>query len=326
VIRPCAPVSPSSLTATAGSGSPAPPTSRLNPKSKIQNPKSKIGKVTTADVLEALHRASGLPIVADYYTRLYPLSASSVRDQPLFDALNQLAAALRLRWNKDEHWLQFRSATFFADRLKEVPNRLLFRWAASRHQRGSLTLDDLIEIAQLSDAQLDSRIVAEGVKECLGLSEWDLPRSGEFRPHLRYLAQFAPAQRQAALSATGLAFNRMSLAQQQQFIARLGTELQSVEQLTNASLRVEYTQPGWFRWEGPQEPAPSPVRERTRAAALSAARRINPQVDTARIGPTELAVTVLYTWGGPKTGGGSLGVRVTPQYTRMRTDHFSAGM
>src|SRR5262249_5593594 len=28
-------------------------------------------KVTTANVLEALHRATGLPIVADFYTRLY---------------------------------------------------------------------------------------------------------------------------------------------------------------------------------------------------------------------------------------------------------------
>ena len=295
-----------------------------SPQSKIQNPKSKIGKVTTADVLEALHRASGLPIVADYYTRLYPLSASSVRDQPLLDALNQIAPALRLRWNKDGNWLQFRSATFFADRLKEVPNRLLFRWAASRRQHGVLTLDDLIEIAQLSDAQLDSKVVAEGIKECFGLAEWDLARSGEFRPHLRYLAQFTRAQRQAALSDTGLAFNQMSLAQQQQFIARLGAELQSVEQLTNASVRVEYTQPGWFRWEGPQEPAPSPVRERTREAALSAARRIDPKIDAAQIVPTELAVTVLYTWGGPKTGGGSLGTRRTPSYTRVRTDHFPA--
>src|SRR5712692_2231601 len=101
VIRACAPVSPSSPKATAGSGSPARPTSRFNPKSKIQNPKSKIGKVTTADVLEALARASGLPIVADYYPRLYPLRAASVQNRPLLEALNQLAAALRLRWNKE---------------------------------------------------------------------------------------------------------------------------------------------------------------------------------------------------------------------------------
>jgi hypothetical protein len=40
------------------------------PQSKIQNPKSKIEKLTSADVLEALHRATGMPIIADFYTRL----------------------------------------------------------------------------------------------------------------------------------------------------------------------------------------------------------------------------------------------------------------
>ena len=62
---------------------------------------------------------------------------------------------MRLRWTRDsapgagsgEAWLQFRSASFFHDRLKEVPNRLLERWAESRKRNGALTLDDLIEIA-----------------------------------------------------------------------------------------------------------------------------------------------------------------------------------
>src|SRR5205814_1048439 len=43
-----------------------------------------VSKVTSADVLEALHRATGMPIIADYYTRLYKLEVVSVRDRPLF--------------------------------------------------------------------------------------------------------------------------------------------------------------------------------------------------------------------------------------------------
>jgi hypothetical protein len=39
------------------------------------------------------------------------------------------------------------------------------------------------------------------------------------RPHLRYLARLTPEQRQQAMSATGLPFTGMSLAQQQQFMA-----------------------------------------------------------------------------------------------------------
>ena len=51
-----------------------------------------------------------------------------MRNQPLFEALNQLSDTMRLRWHKDGPWLQFRSTSFYDDRIKEVPNRLLVRW------------------------------------------------------------------------------------------------------------------------------------------------------------------------------------------------------
>ena len=46
-------------------------------------------------------------------------------------------------------WLEFRSMSFYDDRLKEVPNRFLSRWAGSRREQGTLTLDDLCEIVAL---------------------------------------------------------------------------------------------------------------------------------------------------------------------------------
>jgi hypothetical protein len=294
-------------------------------------------KVTTADVFEALHRATGFPVVADHYTRLYRPQDVSVQSLPLFDALNQLADAMRLRWNRDGEWLQFRSAGYFHDRLKEVPNRLLSRWAASRRTSGALTLDDLVEIAQLSDAQLDADEMAEGARLCFGLSEWDLARWRRFqRPHLRFLAELTPAQRRETMSATGLLFTRMSLTQQQRFIALAfeGAPLQSLEDLAGATLRVDYSLPGWHQWGSPDEenytrwvvplePGPRgrrvprpPVRERTRDAALAAARRAfpavseamvqaarkrDPQIDAARltpqpeqIYPTELDLVIVY--------------------------------
>ena len=47
---------------------------------------------------------------------------------------------MRLRWRREAEtraggaWLEFRSASFYDDRLKEVPNRLLDRWATARRQ------------------------------------------------------------------------------------------------------------------------------------------------------------------------------------------------
>lgn len=103
--------------------------------------------------------------------------------------------------DKDGGWLQFRSVSYYDDRLKEIPNRQLARWAASRHEKGALPLDDLIEIAQLTDVQLDSPTMAEGARDGFGLPEWDLAREGNLRHHLRYLATVQARTREAALEA-----------------------------------------------------------------------------------------------------------------------------
>jgi Putative zinc-finger len=301
-------------------------------------------KVTMADVLETFHRATGLPLVADAYTRLYKPETITVRNQPRFAALNRLSDVMRLRWSKDASWLQFRSTSFYDDRLKEVPNRLLTRWAGARRQHGYLTLEDLVEIAQLPDAPLKAEEMAEGARHCFGLAEWDLARNEWVLANLRFLAQLTPAQRQEAMTSAGLSFTRMTLAQQQEFIDRTvgsrailiqeGEGLRSLEDLAGATLRVDYSQPGWYEWRPPVDslrwivPAGPPpdgrwllppiVRERTREAALQALRRVEPQIreavwqavlradpgneptppgEEAQIVPTNLELTTLYVPG-----------------------------
>jgi hypothetical protein len=284
--------------------------------------------VTTADALEALHRITGLPIVADFYTRLYRPEAVSVERMPLFDALNHLADTMRLRWSRDGEWVLFRSAGFFHDRLKEVPNRLLERWAASRREHGALTLDDLIEIAQLTDAQLNAATMAEGARQCFGLAEWDLARNSLLRPHLRYLATLAPGQRQEAQRGPGLAFTKLLLAQQQGFLSlalgsRPGDAQPNLEELSGATLRVEYSLPGGYRWSTPARPGsqqwisfePALVREQSREAALQSARRIDPQAAEAQIVLTELSMLISYSLDGTSRRFRPGGVRATPSNT-----------
>jgi hypothetical protein len=307
--------------------------SHLSPAAARQQPNAE-PKVSTADVLEAIHRASGLPLISDSYTRLFKPEAVAARKQPLFGALNQIADAVRMRWIKEGSWLQFRTTGYYDDRLKEVPNRLLNRWAAVRQKCGMLPLDELIEIAQLPDAQLDGAEMAEGARDCLGLKEWELAQNGHLRPQLRYLASLTPEQRQRVTSSEGLRFTQMSLAQQQQFIAGgVIQPLQSLQDLEGAALRVEYTQPGEFEWRMggelswlqrvlPIEPGPQGrralmplTRSRTREAALAIARRIEPplragllkagrsteEVDRllqgAEIVPTHLDLGILYFTG-----------------------------
>jgi hypothetical protein len=268
-------------------------------------------KVTTADVLEALHRASGLPIVADFYTHLYPRETVQVTGQTVFEALNRLADAMHLRWSKEGDWLRFRSVSYYDNRVKEVPNRLLAGWAAARRQHYGLPLDVLIEMAQLSDAQLDSGFVGEGVKDMWGLEEWGLAHNHYARTHLRYLAQLTPTQRQRAMTPQGLPFSQLSLAQQQGLIAHLGERLNSLDEIAGAWVRVEYSQPGSFRWPaGGEIPPPgkpglfglAQVRERTREAALMAARLLDAQASETQVVPTDLSLAVVYTLVDPGTG------------------------
>jgi hypothetical protein len=135
--------------------------------------------------------------------------------------------------------------------------------------------------------------------------------------NLRFLAEFTPEQRREVMSTTGLSFTKMTLAQQQGFLARAfppiepftgtssptgtsswGPGLQSLEELAGAVLRVDYRQPGWFewrppgaswlRWMVPSEPSPNAtrvlrpvVRGRTREDLLQALRQLDPKVREA---------------------------------------------
>jgi hypothetical protein len=227
---------------------------------------------------------------------------------------------------------------YFHDRLKEVPNRLLRRWVASRKQHGFLPLDDICEIVGLPRAQLDAEEMAEGARVVYGLMEWELfPRRGGLRQYLKHLAEFTPAQRQQMQTPSGLLFSQMTLAQQQGFLTlalgRDGNGPARLEHLAGATMRVDYAVPGTYEWRPlPDEwrlrpGATSPftaeallprVRERTREAALLAARRIDPQVSEAQIRPTEPALTILYLPGpGSPLSVGGIHIARTTEKRRM---------
>ena len=199
---------------------------------------------------------------------------------------------MRLGWDRDPRggWLQFRSATFYDDRVKEVPTRLFTRSSASRRLHGALTLGST-GLADSTTRNSTSESMAEGARECFGLKEWDLARGRYRRPHMQaFLAEFTPAQRKELADPTGMPFTRMTLAQQQKFLRFAlppdAEGLASLEDLSGAGLPrglrasswsewAPYGSP-WLRWGMPVSPGKRafrpPVRERTREAALAASR------------------------------------------------------
>lgn len=203
-------------------------------------------RITTADLLEAIHKATGRDVIGDYYTKLFDRkTVLPTGEAPLFNSLCRSCDAARLRWGAEDEWLTFRSVSFFNDRPKEVPNRLLERWqAAKQRNQGNLPASSVIEIAALSDVQLDAQGMAEGAKALYGLDEWETARSASLRPSWRLLADLGNGARQDALSKSGLGFTQMTLDQQQQFAKMAFGDSNSPEatqeNLSAATLRVYY--------------------------------------------------------------------------------------
>jgi hypothetical protein len=182
-----------------------------------------------ADVWEAVHRASGLDVIADAYSHRFPLSALTFKNVPLFDALCRAGDTMHLRWQKDGDFLLGRSTSFYWDKVKEVPARFLQRWQDDRVKEAGLPLDDLLEIAGMTDTQLDSAIVGRMVERCWGLPEWGIVANTGFRigigptevrPYARLLAELPPLFRRPALQPGGVAFEQLP-PQQQEDLARI---------------------------------------------------------------------------------------------------------
>lgn len=234
-------------------------------------------RVTSADVLEVLHKATGQSIVADYFTRVYEPGAVSSVNAPLFDALCRLSDAMRMRWKRESGWLQFRSTGYFNEKRMEVSNATLNRWAASCREQGALTLNDLTEIAQLTDTQLNSRGMSDGARAIFGLTEWPIARNSQ-RRDLRFLALLTPPQREAATTEQGVPFAQMSPAQQSAFCELCMGSFVTAEQVADASFRVRYL-----------PPAPKPKKEKEAEPKPFALSDTDPdklilQASAARIG------------------------------------------
>jgi hypothetical protein len=236
------------------------PKPSCNLQTHLYNPRSASGaRATTADVWAAVHEATGADIVADSFTKLYTPAEVTVTNSTLFDALNKLCDHMRVKWSKQEGWLQFRSTSFFNDRLKEVPNRLFEKWAASRKRSGQLSKEDLMEIAQLTDAQLDAKATDEAARAIYGLHDWYMASSANARSGWRFLASLSPQLQKAAWGEQGLGFRQLPVSLQQKFAALVFNSARdrsraNMEDVANASMRVEMIAPREGSADGKQRP------------------------------------------------------------------------
>jgi predicted anti-sigma-YlaC factor YlaD len=202
-------------------------------------------KVTTADVLEAIHNVTGKDMIGDYFSRLHAPNAVSVESVKLFDALSRSCDAMNVRWGKGEGWLTFRSPDYYYARPQEVPHHTLAHWAEVRNRNGVLGPEEFAEIAELTDVQLDSVTTAQAAVALYGLMEWPVASVKEARPLWRFYARLSRGLRSDALSEKGVAFVNLSPTLKRQYIelARCAENgvWPSETDMKDARLRVIYT-------------------------------------------------------------------------------------
>ena len=282
----------------------------LDPKHKVTTgddmylrPESFFSKhAESSDVWEEVHKKTGLPIVADYYTRLYPLDSVQLPRLPLFEALCREGDALGVKWQKDGDFLLGRATSYFWDKIKEVPRRQLERWAQDSAGKDGLPFEDFLEMAQCPDVALDSLRVGQGVWTCWGLEEWeriavsrdgrrDTPIAGtSFRKFARCLANFPFALRDQIQQPGGVVISALPLPQQQDLIKALSVWTGSLETLRDSQCHVDYVPAGRYVWHPAQGrymfgiSARQVIPGKTAEEALAAAQKIDPTADKNQIG------------------------------------------
>ena len=309
----------------------------LDPKAKMETAEDIYSRpekyfsrhAESSDVWEAVHKKTGMPIVADYYTRLYAQDSVQMSRMSVFDALCKEGDALGVKWRKDGDFLLCRSSSYFWDKLKEVPRRQLERWAQDSQSKDGLPLEDLLEMATCSDASLDSALVGQGVLTCWNLSEWervaisrdgrrDSPMAGtSFRTLARCLAGFPQILRDPLLQPGGIRLNALPMPQRQELAKALANWNGSTEYLLDSQVHLDYLPAGRYVWNPPPGnshllgiSADQVVSGRTLDEALAAAQKVDPGATKSQIHRTRSVFAIEL-----KQAGSNLQVIGTPMVT-----------
>jgi hypothetical protein len=170
------------------------------------------------DLLPDLARTYDVQILADAYSTGSSLGTIAMTPAPtaLFTLLDRYTQFSH-RWDRRGRLIRLRSRTWFLDRPREIPLRLVREWTSLQEQQGGLSFDDYVKMATtLTDTQLNG---LTGISEELrNLNLYEVPRA---RHALRLYATFNPAQRQQLWQGGVLTVAQMTPVQRSHFLASL---------------------------------------------------------------------------------------------------------
>lgn len=115
--------------------------------------------------LAAIAKASGFATVSDSFKTKAWLLATEDQDAPLKDILQRMTSVCRYNWQRQGQIIEFRHRDWFRKRAAQIPDAWLEKWRKSMKDTGTLDLDQMSEIALLTDEQIRENI---GPDEVLG--------------------------------------------------------------------------------------------------------------------------------------------------------------
>jgi hypothetical protein len=172
------------------------------------------------DLLPDLARTYKVQFIADAYTPVNGRMGAQAFTglEPLYRILS--AATPTHRWDRRGNLIRLRSRTWFLDRPKEIPLRLVRHWKELTDQHGTLPLETYLEMARtLTDLQMENvGNVVEDVELPPTIRWFELGRD---RYALRLYAALSPDQQQALWGGKVLQATQMTPAQRELFLASL---------------------------------------------------------------------------------------------------------
>ena len=190
-----------------GSGEPVaihPEDAALDAKIKLKLKETKIEKVESA-----LADASGISVVSDSYGVSAGLLKVESEEIVLRDALEKIADGFFYNWDKRSAILEFRDRDWFRKRNAQIPQAWIDAWKDTLKRTGTLDINDLAQIAMLTQEQFNVNIMTED-----DLVRCKLP--GLIYPNsdlLKFYAGLTEAQRIAVFALSGLDMSTLTAEQ-----------------------------------------------------------------------------------------------------------------
>ncbi len=179
--------------------------------------KADVSAKTSSELVASLSDSSGFAMVAD--STKYCATPAFKKDSTLRKALDTISMdSFYYNWNRNDKVIELWDVNWYEKRLGRIPNAMRERLRKKMRETGTLEIDELAEIASLSDEQFRWSILEDSI---LRYAVFDIH---DKRDYLKMYASLTPSQRSMLFSDAGLAYESLTADQRRSALKLLTGE------------------------------------------------------------------------------------------------------